>query len=113
MRQSGGMVIRRRWRAILYPLFLYCVSGAAGGYFVWHAVNGQRGLKTQEEYEHKIAALRDQLKGLDAELAQWKNRIELMKGAAVDRDLLDEETRSVLGRIDVKELVVFLPPSSK
>lgn len=113
MRQSDGMVIRRRWRAILYPLFLYCVSGAAGGYFAWHAVNGERGLKTKEEYEHRIAALRDQLKGLDAELALWKNRIDLMKGAAVDRDLLDEEARAVLGRVDKNELVVFLPPSTR
>jgi cell division protein FtsB len=107
------MVTRRRWRAILYPLCLYCVSGAAVGYFAWHAVNGERGLRTKEEYEHRIATLRTQLKGLDAELAQWKNRIELMKGAAVDRDLLDEEARAVLGRVDPKEIVVFLPSASK
>ncbi len=55
------MVVRRRLRAILYPLLLYCVSGAIGGYFVWHAVNGERGLKTREDYERKIASLQGEL----------------------------------------------------
>ncbi len=93
------MVIYRRARATLYPLALYCVSGAIGGYFVWHAVNGERGLKTKEEYEHKIAALRDELEGLKSEHALWNHRIALLSGRAIDRDLLDEEARAVLGRV--------------
>jgi cell division protein FtsB len=107
------MVIHRRWRAILYPLFLYCVSGAAGGYFVWHAVNGERGLKTKDEYEHRIAALRDQLQELKEERASWAHRIALMKGAAIDRDLLEDQARSLLGRVDKNDLVVFLPRPAK
>lgn len=107
------MVIRRRWRAILYPLCLYCVSGAAAAYFVWHAVNGERGLKTKDEYEHRIADLRGQLKDLDAEHAHWKHRIELMKGASIDRDLLDEEARAVLGRVDKNDLVIFLSQTDR
>lgn len=103
------MVIRRRLRAILYPLVLYCVSGAVGTYFIWHAVNGERGLKTRVEYEHRVAVLRDQLRSVDSENALWQHRIALMKGAAVDRDLLEEVARSVLGRVDRNDLVVFLP----
>ena len=55
--ECAVMVVRRRLRAILFPLCLYCVSGAAGGYFVWHAVNGERGLKTKDEYQLKIAGI--------------------------------------------------------
>jgi len=65
------MVIRRRIRAVIYPLLLYCVSGAIGGYFVWHALNGERGLKTKDEYEQKIAVLKQNLGDLRDERMQW------------------------------------------
>ncbi|HYP57708.1 MAG TPA: septum formation initiator family protein [Beijerinckia sp.] len=107
------MVIRRRVRAILYPLALYCVSGAVASYFVWHAVNGERGLKTQDEYELQIAQLRGQLNNLKAEHDQWRHRIDLMQGETIDRDILDEEARSLLGRGHKNDLVVFLPPVTK
>jgi cell division protein FtsB len=103
------MVIRRRVRAILFPLCLYCVSGAAGGYFIWHAVNGERGLKTQDEYQLKIATLQKELEGLKTDRALWDRRIELMKGVVIDRDLLDEEARRLLGRGERNDLVVLLP----
>src|ERR1039457_2568911 len=107
------MVIYRRLRATLYPLALYCVSGAIGGYFVWHAVNGERGLKTKDEYEHKIASLRDELDGLKLEHASWDHRIALLSGREIDRDLLDEEARALLGRVNRNDLVVFFRRGQK
>ncbi|WP_395664682.1 septum formation initiator family protein [Methylocella sp.] len=103
------MVIRRRLRAIFFPLFLYCVSGAAAGYFVWHALNGERGLKANDEHQARIAQLHGQLDALKAESATWRRRIDLVNGAIVDRDLLDEQARVVLGRADKNDLVVMLP----
>jgi cell division protein FtsB len=107
------MVIRRRVSAILLPFLLYSVSGAAGGYFVWHAINGERGLKTKDEYQRKIAGLNEQLQSLKAERASWEHRIELTNGAAIDRDLLDEEARGLLGRVNKNDLIVFLPRPAK
>ncbi|MGH6811903.1 MAG: FtsB family cell division protein [Methylocella sp.] len=107
------MVIYRRARATLYTLLLYCVSGSIGGYFVWHAVNGERGLKTKDEYEQKIAALRDELVGLKSEHVLWNQRIALLSGRAIDRDLLDEEARALLGRVNQNDLVIFLPRTQK
>jgi cell division protein FtsB len=111
--QCCGMVVYRRARAILYHLALYCISGAIGGYFVWHAVNGERGLKTKDEYEHKIANLRSELDDLKLEHAAWDHRIALLSGREIDRDLLDEETRKLLGRVNKNDLVVFLPQAQK
>lgn len=103
------MVVHKRLRAIFYHLVLYCASSAICGYFVWHAVNGERGLKTKDEYEHKIASLRDELQGLKAEHASWDHRIALLTGREIDRDILDEETRALLGRVHRNDLVIFLP----
>ena len=111
--QASGMVIYKRLRATLYPLALYCVSGAIGGYFVWHAVNGERGLKTKDEYEHKIASLRGDLEELKLEHASWDHRIALLSGREIDRDLLDEEARVLLDRVNRNDLVVFLPRAQK
>jgi cell division protein FtsB len=107
------MVIYRRVRATLYPLALYCVSGAIGGYFVWHAVNGERGLKTKDQYEQKIATLRRELEDLKSEHVSWDHRIALLSGREIDRDLLDEEARTLLGSVNRNELVVFLPQTKK
>lgn len=102
------MVVRRRLRAILYPLVLYCVSGAIVSYFVWHAVNGERGLKTQEYYERQIAELRQELRDLQQERDSWQAKISLLRGTTIDRDLLDEEARARLGRAHKNDLVVIL-----
>lgn len=107
------MVIRRRVRAVFFPLLLYCVSGTVGGYFVWHALNGERGLKTKDEYEHKISVLEEDLGYLRAEHAQWAHKIDLMRGQAIDRDLLDEEARHLLGLSHKNELVIFVASPQK
>ena len=103
------MVIYKRVRATLYPLLLYCLSGSIGTYFVWHAVNGERGLKTKDEYERKITALLGELDGLRSEHALWSHRVALLSGRVIDRDLIDEEARALLGRVHRNDLVVFFP----
>ena len=107
------MVVRTRWRAILYPLVLYAFSGAASTYFVWTALNGDRGLKTKVEYKKQIAALRSDLDGLKAEHQLWDHRISLMRSEAIDRDLLEEQARVKLDYVDPRDVVIFLKAAPK
>ena len=102
------MVVHTRLRRLVYPIVLYLVSGGIGGYFVWHAINGDRGLKVSDEYQKSIAMLKGELATTKAQKAQWQHRIALMSGEAIDRDLLEEETRATLGRVDKSDLVIFL-----
>ena len=102
------MVIRRKYRAVLIPLALYCVSGATVAFFAWHAINGERGLKARAEYEHRIEALTAELEQTNREKADWQRRTALMRTEAVDRDLLDEEARNLLGRVNKRDLVIFM-----
>ncbi|MGD0632867.1 MAG: septum formation initiator family protein [Beijerinckiaceae bacterium] len=105
------MVIRTRLRGIIFPLMLYCVAGGIGSYFVWHAINGERGLKTNDEYRHKIAGLTAELTAAKQEKQQWRHRIDLLSGETIDRDLLEEEARVLLDRVHKNDLVVFLTPA--
>jgi cell division protein FtsB len=103
------MVVRTRLRAIAIPLVLYTVSGSVAAYFVWHALNGERGLKASLEYTKQIAEFEKERTGLRAERAHWEHRIGLIRGTEIDRDLLEEEARRILGRVNAKDLVVLLP----
>jgi cell division protein FtsB len=103
------MVVRTRLRAIAIPLVLYMVSGSVAAYFIWHALNGERGLKASLEHTKQIADLEKERAGLRIEHAHWEHRIGLISGNEIDRDLLDEEARRLLGRVNGHDLVVLLP----
>lgn len=100
-------------RSLVAPLALYSVAGVLAVYFVWHAVNGQRGLKAGEEYEQQLATLRQERDLLKNQRIQWETRLALMKGEKVDADILDEEARRLLGRVDRRDVVILLPQKEK
>ena len=104
------MVIRAKYRAVLIPLALYCVSGVSVAFFGWHAINGERGLKARAEYEKRIATLNGELTDLKLQTAGWQRRTGLMRTDAVDKDLLEEEARQLLGRVNKRDLVIFTNP---
>ena len=103
------MVVKSRLRAIVFPFFVYAVSGAVSGYFVWHAAHGDRGLKAGAEYEAQMTALAAELNEVKVERQRWDRRVNLMRPGAVDRDLLDEEARATVDRVGRNDLVVYLP----
>lgn len=110
--QGCAMVIRAKYRAVLIPLALYCVSGVSVAFFGWHAINGERGLKARAEYERRIAGLKTELDQLKAENAGWQRRTALMRTDAVDKDLLEEEARQLLGKVNKRDLVIFTNSAS-
>lgn len=98
-------------RSLVAPMCLYLVSGAVGGYFIWHGVNGQRGLKAKADYVAKIAKLREELDGLKADRAVWERKIVLIRGEQIDADILEDEVRSKLGKVHKNEVVILTPRS--
>ena len=52
------MVVRKRYRAVLIPLFFYLVAGGASFYLVWGASKGDRGLAAKASYETETAELK-------------------------------------------------------
>ena len=76
---------------------------------MWHAANGQRGLVAKAEYKRQMAALAGELADLQAQKMRWALRVGLIRGEAIDRDILEEEARLILDRVDKRDLAVFLP----
>lgn len=99
-------------RSLVLPFSLYLIAGMIAGYFVWHGVNGQRGLKAGAEFEQRLADLRLERDLLKLEHMQWDKRIALLRGETIDGDLLEEEARTVLGRVHKNEVVILTPAAA-
>ncbi|PVE23507.1 septation inhibitor protein [Microvirga sp. KLBC 81] len=104
------MVIRRRLRRFLIPLMLYSVSAAVAAYFVHHAHSGARGIEAQQQYEAEVAELNKELGTLKTERTNWERRIALLRSDQIDRDLLEERARVMLGRVHRNDLVIITGP---
>jgi cell division protein FtsB len=104
------MVVRTRFRSIFIPIFLFLLSGASGSYFVWHALNGERGLNTKVAYKAKIDGLSAEHSRLLAVRERMERRIAMLQTDQVDRDILEEEAKLVLGRIGKSDLLIMTRP---
>lgn len=103
------MVLRRRLLAIFAPLALYAASASASSYFIWHAWNGNRGMKAKIEFRAQAKELQQELSELKAERFGLERRIAMMRAESVERDILEEEARRQLGRVHRNDVVIFLP----
>lgn len=102
------MVVKKRLRAVLIPLALYSVSGLAVGYFLHHAQSGQRGLEAKRELQAEKSRIEATLALVRDERADWERRIALVRSDRIDRDLLEEQARFMLGRVHRNDVVILL-----
>ena len=102
------MVVRRRLLNAVLPLALYAVSASVSGYFIWHAINGDRGLKAKEAYRTEMRALAKVRDGLQDEQSRLLRRISMMGGESVDREYLEEEVRRMLGYVHKNDVLLFV-----
>jgi cell division protein FtsB len=111
-RETAVMVVRTRLAAILIPLAFYAFSGAVGSFFVWHAAHGQRGLEADVATRKEMAEIEAKLKAVRDEEDYWRNRIAMLRGPVIDRDLLDEQAHTLLDHVGKTELMIFLAPAA-
>jgi len=104
------MVVRRRARKILVPLLLYAVSAGVVGYFVHHAHSGARGLEAKQQFKIKAYEVNQELEAVKTERAEWERRIALLRSDQIDRDLLEERARVLLGQVHRNDLVIVTGP---
>jgi cell division protein FtsB len=101
------MVVRKRARRIVIPLVLYAISAGLAAYFVGQAHTGSRGLEAKQQYETQVADLAVELETAKTEHLEWERRIALLRSDQIDRDLLEERARIMLGRVHRNDLVIM------
>ena len=104
------MVVRRRARKNFVPLLLYAVSAGVVGYFVHHAHSGARGLEAKQQFKIQAYQLNREIEGVRTERSEWERRIALLRSDQIDRDLLEERARMLLGQVHRNDLVIMTGP---
>jgi cell division protein FtsB len=104
------MVVRRGARRILIPLGLYALAGLLVGYFVHQAHSGPRGIEARRQFKIQAHEIGLELHSVKTERAEWERRIALLRSDQIDRDLLEERARIMLGRVHRNDLVVVTGP---
>jgi cell division protein FtsB len=94
---------------VLLPLGLWTLSALVVGFFVWQAESGNRGLEAKKVLKIRAYGLTQELAAVRAERATWEHRVALLKSDQIDRDLLEERARIVLGRVHANDVVVITP----
>ena len=103
------MIVLREMRRRAHSLIAPVLGLAATGYFAYHLVEGDRGLRA---WFHSTQELRDakaELAVVAAERAALARRVAEMGSAQVDPDLLDQQVRATLDRAAPNEIVIMRP----
>jgi len=95
--------LRRHARAAIAPFF--CVVAIA--YFGVHYVQGDRGLIAYLRLSEQVASAEQRLAVLRSERERVEHRVGLLKPDRLNRDLLEERARAVLGYAAKNEVVLF------
>jgi cell division protein FtsB len=93
--------MRRLRAAVLPTVFL-----ATSGYFVWHAVHGERGLIARDHRLERLQEARLERDRVMVELESAERRVAGLRGDRLDRDQLDERARQTLNLVGKDEIVV-------
>lgn len=102
------MIIRTRPRRIAILVAFHAIAWSAVGYFVHSAQTGDRGMQAKREAKLRTDQVNLQIAELKTERTAWERRVNQLSGAMVDRDLLDERQRVMLGIAHKNDLVILL-----
>ncbi len=79
---------------------------ALGVYFTFAAVQGDYGMFARVAINAEAEALRTERDKLSAELAEMQNLTHRLSDEYLDLDLLDQQTRDVLGYMRADEIAI-------
>lgn len=67
------------------------------GYFVFHCIYGNKGVIAYLKVNRQLEKAYDELKLLQAERVELEHNVKLLRTESLDKDMLDEQARKVLG----------------
>ncbi len=95
--------LRRRGRQVIGPTF----GALVVGYFLFHAVQGERGILAWSELKQEVAEAEQTVEALTDARRTMESRVTLLHSDSLDRDLLDERARIVSGLVRPHEIIIY------
>ena len=91
----------RRLRQCILPLSCIAIIG----YISYHAVQGDRGLAAWRQLSQQIDRASGELLRTRTARVELEHRVSLLRLDGLDRDMLDERSRIILGLAHQEELI--------
>lgn len=95
--------MRRRARFLVGPL----VGAALTSYFVYHTIEGDRGLRAWQEIAQQLRGAKETLATIEAERDALLHKVSGLEPSHVDPDLLDQQIRSNLDLVAPNDVVIM------
>jgi cell division protein FtsB len=97
--------MRRRGKVLVAPV----LGLALTGYFAYHLVEGDRGLRAWVRVTQELRVSQQNLAQVSTERAALEHRVSHMRPDHVDPDLLDSQVRKTLDLAAPDEIVIMQP----
>jgi cell division protein FtsB len=98
--------MRRRARVLVGPV----LGLALIGYFAYHLVEGDRGLRAWLRVTQQLRVAKENLAAVEADRTALDRRVAHLRSDHVDPDLLDAQIRKTLDVAAPDEIVILQPP---
>jgi cell division protein FtsB len=76
-------------------------------YLGYHALHGERGLYALMRENHELSKLEAELKNTQSEREKMELRVSHLRDGSLDRDLLDEQMRRMMGVMKNGEMMLL------
>jgi cell division protein FtsB len=94
---------RKRTRQVVGPVLAITLIG----YFLYHTVQGERGLVAYAALSEQARVAEWRLSELRAERRAIEHNVRLLRPDSLDLDMLEERSRAVLNLIDDDDLLIY------
>lgn len=100
------MSTRQHRQSYLRPLIVPVIALTFSGYFAWHGWHGSFGIEARRQLDQDAARLESDLARVRAERVVIERRVNLLRSASLESDMLDERAREILGLANVNEIAI-------
>lgn len=102
--------LKRAAKSALRQTIGPAIGACVVGYFVYYAVQGDRGLIALKHIDGEIARAEQVLSQVRGERERMERRASLLRAERLDRDMLDERARAMLNLTHPNDVILTLPP---
>ncbi len=82
-------------------------------YLGFHTISGERGIFALLRESSKLDAINAEIAEIKTERQSIEKKVQKLSSSSLDLDLLDEQSRNILGRTGSDEVVIFLDKDKK
>lgn len=94
---------RFRLRHLVFPLLgLFVIS-----YFGYHAIEGDRGVRSWNRLNQQIETARREKAAAQAKQQAWNRKVHMLRPGTLNEDMLDERARVMLNYARKDEIVIL------